>query len=341
MPPEAENQKSFGQETFTVDAFQPEDAEGLVRLFKAVYGDGYPIRLFYDAEAIRQANAEGRYITIVGRTPSGEVVGANHLYRSAPYRGLYESGVGLVHKDYRAGGILTAILKYMYDGFVPGKPYMEELFGEAVCNHIISQKLVVPFRHVETALEVALMPAEAYTREQSASGRVATLDAFRCYVPKPHRVFLPEVYAAILRRIYARLDDERDLAPSVPDVPAEAETRAELTVFDFARVARIAVSRSGADFVSRLTTLEDEAEARHVVVFQVWLNLTEPWVAQIVDALRRHGYFLGGVLPRWFDGDGLLMQKIRCEPDFDKIMLLSAFAKDLLTEIRADHAKVS
>ena len=56
MPSEAENQKSFGQETFTVDAFQPEDAEGLVRLFKAVYGDGYPIRLFYDAEAIRQAN---------------------------------------------------------------------------------------------------------------------------------------------------------------------------------------------------------------------------------------------------------------------------------------------
>ena len=47
------------------------------------------------------------------------------------------------------------------------------------------------------------------------------------------------------------------------------------------------------------------------------------------------------MLPRWFDGDGLLMQKIRCEPDFDKIMLLSAFAKDLLADIRADHAKVS
>ncbi len=32
--------------------------------------------------------------------------------------------------------------------------------------------------------------------------------------------------------------------------------------------------------------------------------------------LREKGFFLGGVLPQWFDDDGLLMQKVLFTPDF-------------------------
>lgn len=31
---------------FYVDEFRPDDAEGIVKLFCAVYGEAYPIRLF-------------------------------------------------------------------------------------------------------------------------------------------------------------------------------------------------------------------------------------------------------------------------------------------------------
>ena len=47
------------QEPFQVDEFRPEDTEGLVSLFRDVYGEGYPIRLFYDPEAIIAANRDG------------------------------------------------------------------------------------------------------------------------------------------------------------------------------------------------------------------------------------------------------------------------------------------
>lgn len=80
--------------------------------------------------------------------------------------------------------------------------------------------------HIETGLEVALMPAEAYDKERNATGRVAALLVFRAYVPKPHRVFLPPVYDSRLRRIYARLDDSRELVPALGSVPVDSVSKA-------------------------------------------------------------------------------------------------------------------
>ena len=328
------------QEPFEVGSFRPEDAEGIVRLFRAVYGEHYPIRLFYDPAAIIAANRDGRYYSIVARTASGKVIGASHLYPSAPCGSLYESGVGLVLKEYRNSGASTRMLRHVYEEFVPRKENVEEVFGEAVCNHPFMQKAIAPSRFVATAIEVALMPAEAYTREKSAAGRVATLVAFRCYRPKPHRIFLPVAYEETLRRIYGRLDDARDLAVSAEGIPAGTATRAEVDNFEFARVARIAVHEIGRDFPDCLAGLEARGREKKAVVFQVWVNLTTPWVGEAVELLRKKGYFFGGALPRWFDGDGLLMQKLLCPPDFAGIVLESDFAKELLKVIQEDWQRV-
>lgn len=328
------------QEPFTVGSFRPEDADGIVDLFRAVYGEGYPIRMFYDPAAIIEANRDGRYYTICARTVSGEVIGVTHLYLSAPCNSLYEWGAGLVRNEYRNWGVNNRLGEFLCNKYVAEHPHIETLFGEAVCNHPHLQKAVARFNFVETAIEVALMPAEAYTQEKSAAGRVATLNASRCYKSKPHRIFLPPVYERELRGIYDRLDDARDIVVSGGGIPGTKTTIADLTVFDFAGVARIAVPESGGDFRERLFALENEARAKNAVVFQVWLNLTEPWVGAAVDVLREGGYFFGGPLPRWFDGDGLLMQKLLCPPDFEGIVLYSDFAKDLLGFIREDWGRV-
>jgi len=336
-----EDEKTTARETesFYVDEFRPEDAEGMASLFRAVYGEGYPIKLFYDPEAIIAANKDGRYISVVARTDSGTVIGVNHLYPSAPYRGLYETGVGLVLKEYRKAGANRETLKYLYEKFTPGHRHIEELFGEAVCNHVVMQKAVAALGFKETAIEIALMPAEAYTAEKSATGRVATLDVFRSYVPKPHRIFLPQIYETILRQIYTRLGDVRYISVSNEDLPENVPTQTKISIFDYARVARIAVAQAGGNFGDILSRLEDEARVKNAVVFQVWLNLTEPWVGKAVEILRRRGYFFGGAFPRWFDGDGLLMQKLECPPDFDNIVLFSDFSKELLEFIRKDRER--
>jgi len=339
MKSEQKNQ-STADKSFTVGRFRSEDAEGLVALFRAVYGEKYPIRLFYDPAAIILANEQGQYYSIVARSASGRLVGVNHLFRSAPYPNLYEAGVGLVLKDYRNLGINKQILSYLYDSFVPDIPHIQAVFGEAVCNHPYMQKTIIPYKHIEMAIEVALMPASAYAKEKSASGRVATLTAFRSYQSSPHRIFMPEVYEEELRWVYDRLDDARDLCLSHDKIPAGSATQANLQLMDFARVARIAIPGSGSDLEICMTNLEATAREKKAVVFQAWVNLTEPWAGETVATLRRMGYFFGGALPRWFDGDGLLMQKLDCPPDFESIVLATEAGRRILSFIETDRKKV-
>jgi hypothetical protein len=60
-----------------------------------------------------------------------------------------------------------------------------------------------------------------------------------------------------------------------------------------------------------------------------------------VNLLNRHGYFIGGILPRWFDQDGLLMQKLFCPPYFDEIQLHSDQTKKILSAVQEDWRRVT
>ncbi|MFH1112708.1 MAG: hypothetical protein V1792_02190 [Pseudomonadota bacterium] len=326
-------------DAFEVDSFRPEDAEGIAALFRAVYGEAYPVRVFYDPKALTEANATGTYYSIVVRNADGKTAAAVHLFRSAPYEALYELGSGLVLQEYRKLGLNRRMFEFVFDEWLPLHQEIEEVWGEPVCNHVVNQKAVVHFRCIETALEVALMPAEAYSKEKSASGRVAALSAFRCYRSKPHTVYLPSVYEKELLFLYSALDDRRTTLISDQSLPDSIESRADMTVFDFAGVCRIAVRGMGSDFDTYMGKIETEALDRNVVVLQVWLNLGHSWVGAAANILRDRGYFLGGVLPRWFDQDGLLMQKLLIDPEFEAVHLYSDRAKQIFAMVRADWAR--
>jgi len=46
MTKKHDEERSSREEAFEVGFFRPEDAEGIVSLFRTVYGDDYPIRIF-------------------------------------------------------------------------------------------------------------------------------------------------------------------------------------------------------------------------------------------------------------------------------------------------------
>jgi hypothetical protein len=249
---------------------------------------------------------------------------------------LYELGAGLILQEYRKQGLNRQLFDFVFEQWAPHQPIIEEVWGEPVCNHVINQKACIDYRCFETALEVALMPAEAYDKEKSASGRVAALSAFRCYRSKPHTVYLPAVYQKQMEFLYSALDDQRTILISEPSLPDSVQSHADISVFDFARVCRLAVSSMGSDFDAYVQTIEEKALDKKVVVFQAWLNLGFPWVGAATEVLRERGYFLGGLLPRWFGQDGLLMQKILVDPCFESIQLYSDRSKEIFAMIHAD-----
>jgi hypothetical protein len=325
---------------YSVDLFRPEDAQGIVRLFEAVYGKNYPIKLYYDPEALTEANRTGGCHSVVARTSDGQIIGVHNLVRTAPCESTYEWAAGLVLKEYRALGITQGIVERLMNELVP-RLGIEEVFGEPACTHVYIQKMSAKLGFVETALELCLMPESAYSKEKSASGRVTTLLQFRCFKPKPHTVFVPRVYEGELRFLYSALDDERNLVPVEERGYEDGRSEIRMEIFDFAQVARIAVHRAGQDLEARLAEIEREAFSRNVVVFQTWVRLDTPGVASAVHVLRSRGYFMGGILPQWFGADGLLMQRIRCRPDLQSIVLYSDRARDILQLVAQDWERSS
>ncbi len=319
-----------------IDLFRPKDAEGIAHLFRSVYGAGYPIRAYVEPDLLRAENAAARIISSVARTVNGDIVGHNALFQSAPYKKIYEAGAGLVHADYRGGhGIFTELVAHNIE--VGRKHFGVELvYGETVCNHVFSQKLAHNLGYATQAIEVDLMPAAAYSQEKSAQGRVSTMLNFKTLKARPHTVYLPPLYEQQLRFIYETLDDKRNLILADQALPVDVKTQFETEVFTFAGVARIAVIESGSDLVETLKNEELCLQKEGIEIFQVWLKLATPDVGATTEILKQSGYFLGGILPRWFDSDGMLMQKIKGKPNWEGMQIHFDDDRKIVDLVRAD-----
>jgi hypothetical protein len=323
---------------FKVDLFEPRDAEGVGELFREVYGDGYPVKIVYDPEQLVTAFRNGEYIPIIARTPDNRIVGYTALYRSAPNPGVYESGQTLVLPEYRKTPVAGLMFRHtMRVG--PRLPGVEVLFSEAVCNHTFTQRAGTMFKFAETALEVDLMPAEAYEKENSSTGRVSTMNLFKTIVPRPHVVYVPKVYGECFPFLYEGFDDSRTLVPSTGSLPSSCPTEIATRVFDFAQVARVTVREAGADFEAVFDSEMKRIMDRGCTIIQVWLGSTWPWVGAVVETLRERHFFLGGVLPRWFGEDGLLMQRVLASPNWEGINLYTERAANMLRMVKDDWEK--
>ncbi|RJR45426.1 MAG: hypothetical protein C4576_12040 [Desulfobacteraceae bacterium] len=338
-----ENQNQWnidpGQE-WVVDFFRPEDAEGVVGLFLSVYGREYPIRTYIDPELLVRENAAGRTVSSVARTKKGDIAGHMALFCSAPFQGIKECGAGLVHSSYRKEGVSSKLLEHVWEISAP-RSGVECGFGEAVCNHVFMQREVYSRKAEFSALEVDLMPATAYEKEKSAPGRVASLFASRTYRPKPHQVFVPAVYKNALEYIYSGLDDKRELLISGKKPAPVSSTRIDVSYFGPAQVSRMAVWEIGSDFPYSIGHEEKKVLDQGALVLQVWLNLSVPWIDASVQLLRDKGYFLGGIFPRWFGSDGLLMQKIVKRPEWESIHIHFDRAKRIRDLVYGDWLGVS
>lgn len=320
---------------YTIDWFRPSDAESVARLFREVYGEGYPVKIVYDPREFARAVAKRDYVPVVARTPEGAVAGFLSFYRAAPNQKLYEMGLGMVSTGYRRSSILGLLMRRLMKAAFTS-PGFEAIFGEAVCNHVLTQKAMVVFRTVETAIEVDLMPSEAYEEEESAAGRVSTVVSTRTLVPRPHTIYIPEIYDDYLTYMYGTFDDSRTFKRSEEALPSDRSTALTTQIFEGAAVARISVNEAGSDFAAILDSKEGDARRKGVAVTQIWLNLSRPWIGMCVEMMRSRGYFFCGIFPRWFGDDGLLMEKIEGRPNWEGIYLYSDRAKQILRFIKHD-----
>ncbi len=323
-------------QSFEIRRMQPEDAWGVARCFYAVYGEHYPFDLYYIPERLIEAGRQGNVHSVVARAENGDIVAYLALFRhSAHYTKVYAEGMGTVVPEYRSTFAILCIQDYIINELVP-REEIDQIFVESVCNHIITQRMLLMEDFVETGIEIGLLSPQSHENPEFPNDRTSTVLFFRTVRDEMRTIHVPSAYEQPLGYIWSGMDLKRDFVASANTVSAGVSTELHTNFFDFVKVARFNCCRSGEDLPAVLAEAEKQARSGDFQVLQVLVNLGEPCSGWTTSVLREKGYFFGGLLPRWFDTDGMLMQKLVALPNFDSLKLYSKRAKDILEFIRLD-----
>lgn len=321
---------------YAIEAMRPADAPGVAGLFHTIYDAHYPVLDYFVPEKLIALNRQKAVLTLVARLETGQIAGHGAYYRSSPPNpAVYEQGQLLVDPAYRQSFMAFKLLREL-DAVSHAMPWAEAFFGEAVCNHLVTQKSNDKQGYTPCGIELSLMPDGAYAKE-GATGRLTCLIGWRVHQNRPLPLYLPEVYRPVAEGILSGFSLDRDVRFSPGDQPVCQETVLESRLFDLAQVERLQVAAVGRDFPTHADAIEERANRLGLAVVQVYLNAScpgTPWAAQ---TLRRRGYVFGALAPLWFpDGDALMLQRLAAEPDFEAVKLYADRAKAILAHIRQE-----
>jgi hypothetical protein len=316
---------------FLVDDFRPEDAQGVAELYYAVYGENFPVDYVYDPKEIAAAAQRKETHLVVGRTETGDIVGLYALFRNPPGKHIMEAGSWIVLPSYRNTTLAMRMAKRIH---TTPPPHLElnAMFGQQVCDHLITQKMGVKYNTIASGLEIEAMPPRPEGGVDKGGDRISLLDGVIVYRDIPHAVYLPVPYAETFRKIYTSGELSRKFLEDGD--PAQTST-CTVQSMDHASLIKMTVHEPGIDLSEHLERMIQDYPGRHV--YQLVLPLTRPGVSYAVDAARKNGFFLAGMLPLWDDKDAMLMQRLPLPTDYSKIQLYSDEAKALLDIIIADR----
>ena len=325
-------------QSFEVDDFRPQDAQGVANLYYTVYGESFAIDHVYDPEAIIRLNASQDQHQVVGRTRTGDIIGLYALFRNPPGRRIMEGGSWIVHPAYRNSSLaLKMALKIHLHP--PADLDLDIIFGQSVCDHVMTQKLGRTIHATSCALESDAMsprPEGSWERgSEDLHERISLLNQFCLLRDNPHTIFPPKRYQDFLTEFYAVHNRQRTI---LEESSMAERTECTVTALESASLVRMTVQVPGRDFSVHLADVMERFSGYHVR--QIVLSLAQPGCSHAVETARTQGFHLGGILPQWFDSDGFLLQRIAGTPDFSRIKLFEEDSRKLLERIVADWAAV-
>ena len=333
------------EESIRLVIVDAENADKVGRIFRALYGEDFPVRDVYQPEVLWREIQTGRLAAALAINETEQPVGYISFFTPSPNPRLWEAGNLLVDPAYahaNVAGMLTASY------FTPQHSQLHNsdgIFCEAVCCHYYTQVSVNKMGMIDCALELDLLDGASFKDGKSNKAGMARVSCVLGFMelsdPALTPQYLPARYEAKLLELAVPLRP-RTFLPSTAELPLTGDTIRVDKYYEFAKSWKVAVPRIGADWPLVVTDLLAEAKRRGVVSMQLVLNTACPAIGVATEVLRKQGFFFGGLAPRWFGSDGVMLQQLfDSEPDYEETKLYSQEAKDLMAFIREDKAAVA
>jgi serine/threonine-protein kinase RsbW len=292
-----------------IRTLRAEEAPGLVACVRRCYGDSYLDPAQYDAPAIAAAIRQGRRHSLVAVTATGVVVGHMGLSLRRLGDNSADAGMTLVDPGHRGRGLsrelgLAVARKGRELGLVGAHDY-------PVTVHAATQRIGAGFG-VDTGLLLDNMPADVTFQQMGVpdDARSASLTRYLPLAAAPERALhAPDPYRPLIETLCARAKLRRRFASG----EGGHERTSDLALRDDARrrILRVEVVRVGADLPERIDALAHDPGR---IACHVDLPLLDPGTPAACRALRERGFFWGGLLPEYRDGDVLRLQRLAAPP---------------------------
>ncbi len=328
----------MSDEPFRLVPVGPDNAALVGAVFRSVYGENYVDPVVYRPESLLQKITQGRLAGLLALDHAGRPAGYAALGPTAPNPSLWEEKGLIVVPEYNKTDAGTSLACYFGDPAV-WPAGVAGVFASAVCHHYFSQVICAKAGWTASAIQLDLFDAAILHDRPAEVDRISCALFFSPMPPAAAPCHWPAAYREILATLAAVRREPRG-EPSTAPLPVAVATDVAMTPVTASRSMRINVFRIGGDWAAVVERLLAEARRRQMVSVQIFIDTACPAIGEAVQVLRARGFFLGGLAPRWFGSDGLLMQQVFADTRYDLIKLYPDTAKELLAFIRADRLAV-
>src|SRR5262245_32985841 len=189
----------FTMTGYTIRCLGPDDAGGVTRLVRLVYGDAYYPRDLYDPIKIIHLNEVEKLVSVVAVDLSGQVVG--HYALERPDLGaVAETSDAIVLPEHRHHQLMEQMRLLLHEEAI--RLGLTGLVGYPVTNHVFSQDAEEHFGAHPRGVALGLWPRSFHNMPEPLTQRMSFVIYFRflrppgpiCHVATPHQELIARIY---------------------------------------------------------------------------------------------------------------------------------------------------
>src|SRR5215213_5118632 len=328
-----------GDDGIVFRRLDPDEGSVLTSAIVAAYGSTYDVRWVYDADEVRARLADGRYVSVVAETASGDLLCHIGMRLGAAGDAVGHSGQAVTLPAARGRHLFTRTKRHLMDW--ARERGLAGMYSEATAAHPYSQKANIELGAHETGFLLGWIPATV-TNDAAAERRgrqSAALLYLKLNDGHEREVYAPERHREIVAQTVELCQLRGELADPPPGCELAKRTELHCEVDDDHNLALLTVDIPGADLEQAIAAERHHLFHRRCLdAVYIDLPLEQPATALVADHLERLGVSYAGIFPNpRTDGDVLRMQSLhRVRVKADDVAVASDHGRELLDYVLAD-----